>query len=349
MTLQINLPAIETGTILIAAATFCGALVGGLTQFYIRWREEQKDKRNLRAAFRAELKAAEGYVSVDVRSLDQMMKLSSTIPTRIFEENSNRLGILETEEVESLVDYYSRIDGIEAKLGWDQMEVKGFQEDIEPVRDYRWWERPDREDVETTSRADIVERLLEQAEQHVDIHKVFCDREFDVHGIRDVFDRHTIQYVISKQKRSNKDYENIEEITESSVYDSRIEHAWARYEGRSHKVSIIYLPGGDYSLFTVNGWVDEHRAQALAEQYRQRWTIENQYKQLKQHFLPRSSSKDYRIRFFYLTISVIMYNVWRLTNFLLRDKVDADLGESPPVPAGEIVELVGLCLFDPGG
>ena len=220
---------------------------------------------------------------------------------------------------------------------------------IEPVRDYRWWERRDREDVETTSRADIVDRLLEQAEQHVDIHKVFCDREFDSPEVRDVIDQRTIQYVIGKKTQATADYENIEEIREDPAYDSRIELAELAYDGRTHKVSIIYLPGGEYSLFTVNGWVDLDRAQGLTAQYRKRWQIENEYKSIKHNFLPTTATKDYRIRFLYFVIGVILHNVWRLTNFMLRDEVDVDLGESPPILAGEIVELVGLYLFDPGG
>lgn len=121
------------------------------------------------------------------------------------------------------------------------------------------------------------------------------------------------------------------------------------YEGRKHKVSIVYKPGGEYSLFTIKGWVDADRAEALIEQYRFRWEIENKYKTLKAHYLPQCASKDYRIRFLYFVIGCILYNVWRLTNFVVRDDVDVDLGEDPPILAGEIVELVGFFLFDPGG
>jgi len=120
---------------------------------------------------------------------------------------------------------------------------------IEPVKDHRWWENPNKEDVETTNRIKVVERLLEQATQHVDIHKICCDREFDIHGVRDVLDRQNIQYITGKQERSNADHENIEEVIEDPVYDSRIEHVWGWHEGRKHKVSIIYKPGGEYSLF----------------------------------------------------------------------------------------------------
>jgi hypothetical protein len=219
---------------------------------------------------------------------------------------------------------------------------------IEPVRDKRWWERAAGVEIESTSRTEVVERLLEQAGQHVDVHKVFCDREFDVHGVRDAINQRNIQYVIGKTNRSTADAINVEEIIEDSVYDSRIEHVEGWHEGRMHKLSIVYLPGGEYSLFTVNGWVDADRAQALTGQYRRRWTIENEYKSIKANFLPTTATKDYRIRFLYFVIGVILHNVWRLTNFVLRDKVDIDLGEKPPIRAGEIVELVGFCLFDPG-
>ncbi|WP_174811833.1 hypothetical protein [Salinadaptatus halalkaliphilus] len=103
----------------------------------------------------------------------------------------------------------------------------------------------------------------------------------------------------------------------------------------------------DYVIFTTNAEVSPDRAQALTTQY-QRWEIENQYKTIKKHFLPTCASKDYRLRFLYFVVGVIMYNVWRLANFVLREEVDMELGEKPPLRAGEIVELVAFCLFDPG-
>ena len=73
---------------------------------------------------------------------------------------------------------------------------------VEPVRNYSWWERESREDLETTKKVGIVERLLKQAEQHVDIHKVFADRGFDVKGVRHLLDQRNIQYVTGmKTKR----------------------------------------------------------------------------------------------------------------------------------------------------
>jgi len=228
---------------------------------------------------------------------------------------------------------------------------------IEPVRDKRGWES---DDLETRTRGGLVDRLLEQAEQHVDINKVFADREFDSYEVRHRIDQHDQFYVIGKRKQAEADKVAIEKTIDHEVADVSVEQGWLTYEGEQHPVSFMYVPKdtakddeeyieGDYAIFTVNAHVDPDRAIGLAEQYRKRWTIENEYKTIKKHFLPTSASADYRNRFLYFVIGVIMYNVWRLSEFLLRDEVDADLGEDPEILAGEIVELVGLCLFDPGG
>ena len=228
---------------------------------------------------------------------------------------------------------------------------------IEPVRDKRAWES---DSVDTRTRGELVDRLLEQAEQHVDINKVFADREFDSHEVRHVVNQHDAFYVVGKKKQAEADREAIEKTIEHDVADVSVEQGWLEYDGERHPMSFIYVPKdtakdngeyieGDYVIFTVNAHVSPDRGLGLTQQYRRRWTIENEYKSIKKHFIPMSASDDYRNRFLYFVIGVLLYNVWRLANFLLRDEVDVELGEDPPILAGEIVELVGFCLFDPGG
>ena len=222
---------------------------------------------------------------------------------------------------------------------------------VEPVRDQRKWEHEMGWDVERTSRADIVESLLEQASRHVDIHKVFLDRGFSSKETRDVIDRRGLLYVLGKPARAKVDKENIEEITDHDTYDSRIGHGTHEYDGREHDITYIYTPskkdGDKYAVFTVNEHIDHHRAEALLGQYGQRMEIENEYKTIKKHFLPTTASKDFRIRFLFFVVGTLLYNVWRMANFVLRDAVDVDLGESPPILAGELIELVAFCLFTP--
>lgn len=229
---------------------------------------------------------------------------------------------------------------------------------IEPVRDVRRWE--DEDEVDTRTRGELVDALLAQAEQHVEINKVYADREFDALEVRHVVDQRDDFYVIPKRKQAKADRVAIEKTVEHDVADVSVEHGTLTYDGETHDISFIYVPtdaaseegeltDGDYAIFTVNAHVSPDRAMGLVRGYRDRWRIECQYKSIKEHFLPQMASKDYRSRFIVFVIGVLMYNVWRMTNFLLRDEVDVDLGESPPIPAGEIVELVGLCLYDSGG
>lgn len=228
---------------------------------------------------------------------------------------------------------------------------------IEPVRDRRRWES---EDVETRSRGELVGDLLDQAEQHVDINKVYADREFDTFETFTEVDRRDDFYVIPKSIRSSDDKIAIKKTIEHEVADVSVEHATLHHDGHEQEVSIAYVPKdsssdqeqhvvGDYVSFIINAHVSPDRAMGLAESYRDRWTIENEYKSIKANFLPKSASKDYRIRFLYFVIGVMMYNVWRLSNFYLRDEVDVNLGEDPPILGGEIVEIVAVSLFDPGG
>ena len=124
-------------------------------------------------------------------------------------------------------------------------------------------------------------------------------------------------------------------------------------------MSFIYVPKdsnedkddnihGDSAIFAINAHLSPVRGMAIAELYRNRWVIANEYKSIKGNSLPKCASKDYRPRFLYVTVGVLLHNVWRLSNHFLRTEVDTDLGENPPILAGEIVELVAFCLFDPG-
>lgn len=220
----------------------------------------------------------------------------------------------------------------------------------EPVRDVRAWEEGE---PFSRSRAEIVDSLLEQADRHLDFHKVFCDREFDVHEIRHTIFKQNATYVIGKRVSSKADKKGLDEVESKPGYGFGLEHSTLTVDSESHDVTIVYAPrwGSDeqYSIFTVTGHVDFGRAQALLSQYNHRMEIENQYKTIKQHFIPQTASKDYRLRLWYFVVGVILYNVWRMANFELREMVDGDLGERPPILAGEIVEILGFYLIEPGG
>lgn len=224
---------------------------------------------------------------------------------------------------------------------------------VEPVRRESTWEP---EDVGDTSNERIVDRLLEQAEQHIAIHKVFCDRFFSSAGVRDAIDRHDMTYLIPKRiYPDSQEVEDIEELEQEAVTGvGVVRDVPHSYEGREHRGSIMYVESTEredaYAVFTTNRDVPVEEVAGFVDQYRWRWRIETEYKTIKKHFLPTVASTDYRIRFLYFVFGAVMYNVWRLTNLLFRDAVadEIHLGEHPPVKAGEIVEIFVFCLVEPG-
>ena len=113
--------------------------------------------------------------------------------------------VLNGEERYPREEYPEMVHGLteKHKYGYQMATITIIGEDtpiilgIEPVRRESDWGTGEAGD---TSQARLVDRLLEQAKQHVDIHKVFCDRGFDANGVRDVIDRHDTTYLIPKRK-----------------------------------------------------------------------------------------------------------------------------------------------------
>ncbi|EMA12306.1 putative transposase (TCE33) [Haloarcula marismortui ATCC 33799] len=60
-----------------------------------------------------------------------------------------------------------------------------------------------------------------------------------------------------------------------------------------------------------------------------------------------TTSKNYRVRLFYFVFAVLLYNIWRLTDFLLKAGVDGEMDYAPVLTAGECVELVASVLILP--
>jgi len=219
---------------------------------------------------------------------------------------------------------------------------------MEPVKENSKWES---DKAESMSKALIVGRLLAQAQQYVDIHKVMADREFDGHAVRDVIDRKEMTYLIPKRVSAVQDFKDIENIKEHPSADIAVKHdVPLTVDGRTHEVDYIYFPSneetGTYAILLTNADVPVERAPGLKSQYNDRWMIEIEYRTIKQNFLPTTTSSDYRVRLFYFVAGVLMYNIWRLTNLLLRKMFDTHLGEKPPVPANEISET--LLFLGPG-
>lgn len=64
-------------------------------------------------------------------------------------------------------------------------------------------------------------------------------------------------------------------------------------------------------------------------------------------FLAETSSKDYHVRLSYFVFAVLLHNIWRFTDFLLKAVVGEEMEYQPVLTAGECVELVSSSLPPP--
>jgi IS4 transposase len=53
------------------------------------------------------------------------------------------------------------------------------------------------------------------------------------------------------------------------------------------------------------------------------------------------------VRLFYFVFAVLLYNIWRLTDFLLKASVKGEMDYTPVLTAGESVEIVASALIPP--
>lgn len=214
---------------------------------------------------------------------------------------------------------------------------------VEPVRESSAWDENPPNRIHR-----VVRRLVTRAKEHVPIETVLCDREFDSMRVFQTLSNLDVNYLIPKRITSTE-----REVIERMVEDDQevaVESASVHVEAGSHPMRFLYVPSTSSegtTVFATNLRVGPDEAETFCRRYSRRWQIENEYKSIKGDFLAKTSSKDYRVRLFYFVFAVLLYNVWRLTDFLLKAGVAGEMDYAPVLTAGECVEIVVSVLIPP--
>jgi IS4 transposase len=151
-------------------------------------------------------------------------------------------------------------------------------------------------------------------------------------------------------KRINSTEREVIETMDDDEQEVAVESASVHVEAGSHQMRFVYVPstkGDGTAVFATNLRVKPDEAETVCRRYSRRWQIENECKSIKQDFLAETSSKVYRVRLFYFVFAVLLYNIWRLTDFLLKAEVDSPMDYAPVVTASECVEIIVSALIPP--
>lgn len=223
---------------------------------------------------------------------------------------------------------------------------------IEPVKERSEWEPAN---APADSKAEIVSRLLDRAQQYVDLDEVLLDRGFYSDGVYAGIHDRDLLYTTPVPKYED-DYEAIKKIQSKEGVDAAVKHDVPfGFDGEVHHTAeFLYVPAtsddadGNYAVFVTNrDHVAPDEITHVTNSYSRRWDIENQYKSVKA-FLPKTSSTDYRVRLFSFTFAALLYNLWRLTDYLVKLGTDREIRSPPVVTARTFVRAVGQSLRQGG-
>ncbi len=210
---------------------------------------------------------------------------------------------------------------------------------VEPIRESSAWDENPPNQIHR-----VVRRLVKRAKERVPIETILCDWEFDSQQVFQTLSNLGMNYLIPK--RINSTEREVIETMEAAGQDVAVESASAHVEEGRHSMHFLYVPstkGDGMTVFATNLRVRPNEAETFCR----RWQIENEYKSIKNDFLAKTSSKDYLVRLFYFVFAVLLYNIWRLTDFLLKAGVDGEMDYATVLTAGECVEIVVSALIPP--
>ncbi|RJX50668.1 transposase [Halonotius pteroides] len=190
------------------------------------------------------------------------------------------------------------------------------------------------------SRAEIVEDLLDSAEEMVHVDNVLMDREFDSQHVLEMLSQRGLSYVVPKRMQTS----------EKAQAKRLLQRDQDRYEtdrklhlGKNewHETTLIYRRKENsehndhrqYSVFMTN------RGSGLLTEYGYRWEIESGYRSIKR-FMATTTSKDFGLRFFYFAFACLLYSIWRAVDLLVQVELTGEYEHSPIVTADNTLTLL---------
>lgn len=185
---------------------------------------------------------------------------------------------------------------------------------------------------------DVVRDLLMRAKQYVRIDTVYADAAFAAADVIRALEQHHMRYVISMPHRAR-----VKRFIRRMEHDVAVNHEHTIYGkvrgGASNtpaETTLVAVPSNHDEeksvAFITNKdvhaeiGVEREWTQGVIDRYSRRMAIENSYKTIKD-FLAWTTSKNYCVRFFHFAFAVLLYDIWLLTDLLVKKALGC---EQPP-------------------
>jgi hypothetical protein len=182
---------------------------------------------------------------------------------------------------------------------------------------------------------EVVRDLLKKAKQYVTINTVYADSAFAAVGVIHALEQHHTKYVIPIPKNVR-----VKRFIQRMDHDVAVKHEHVMYgkvlgspQLTPAKTTLVAVPSHNDEdktvAFITNKDVDDEIGverrwtKGVIDKYSRRMAIENSYKQIKD-FLAWTTSKEYCVRLFHFAFAVFLYNIWLLTDLLVKKVLGID-------------------------
>lgn len=190
------------------------------------------------------------------------------------------------------------------------------------------------------SQLEIVEDLLDTAQEHVLVDSVLMDREFDSQHVLEMLSQRGLTYVVPKRMQTSEKAQakRLLQRDQNRYVTDRNLHLGSN---EWHNTTLIYRRKEDteyidhrqYSVFMSNG------GERYLSEYAYRWEIESGYRSIKR-FMAATTSKNFVLRFFYFAFACLLYSIWRAVDLLVQINVTGKYERSPIVTANTVLTLL---------
>jgi IS4 transposase len=190
------------------------------------------------------------------------------------------------------------------------------------------------------SRLEIVEDLLDSAEELVHVDNVLMDREFDSQHVLEMLSQRGLSYVVPKRMQTSEKAQSKRLLKRGN---DRYETDRKLHVGKNewHETTLIYRrkdnsDHNDYRQYSV--FISNSGSGHLTE-YGYRWEIQSGYRSIKR-FMAATTSKDFGLRFFYFAFACLLYSLWRAVDLLVQVELTDEYEHSPIVTADNTLTLL---------
>lgn len=175
-------------------------------------------------------------------------------------------------------------------------------------------------------KAKIVDTLLREAMKHVRIRVVLLDRGFNSTGVIRAIEVLELKYIMPMRKNNRVK----KEVQRTSRLWFRVVEGYQFRLRQTLDVNLVVIDPellgnktyDSYLTYITNIQVGNAKGSVstIAQFYEARWGIETGYRVKKWEFRAKTCSESVIVRFFFILLAIILFNIWTLLRFDYQDR-----------------------------